>query len=644
MFYKTHTDSSLNPNRHANQPKTPQRRLPVLLALLGLMIAFPGIGQANPAKAMKTTVNPKFAETGDTPTGKWAKGRLLVIPRAGLPAAEFDKAIMPHGVKSKLKLKGLNAHIYELPDGVDEVKVLNKLKKDRRFKAVELDMLVEPAQTVTDPAFNNSWALPKIQAPTAWQTATGDGITIAILDTGVNGNHPDLAANMVPGWNIYNNNADTTDVHGHGTLVAGSAAAVANNGHGSVGVAWDARIMPVRIADANAYAYFSAMASGIRWAADNGAKIANISYHGAAGSLTVQSAANYMRNKGGIVVVSAGNTSGYINYASSDALLVVSATSSNDARASWSSYGPSVDLAAPGVSIYTTTRGGGYGYASGTSFSSPIVAATAALMLAANPDLAPTDVDSILKTTALDLGDPGHDHFYGHGRINAASAVEAAYARLDIDNIPPVISITSPTGGEVSGSVPVDVNYSDNKAVVRVELHVNGHKTITDTEAPFAFVWDTTQLADGNHILTAHAFDAAGNEGISSPVSVTVNNTPVSDTPELNETETKNKNEVETETETETEKETDPPVITHFNLRDEQRVKRNENVRISASDNTQTINFRVNGNIIATSRGNSLNFRWTTWDSAPRGSSLIVMVEASNTSGDTIFESITVQN
>lgn len=623
MFYKTHTDSSLNPNRHANQPKTPQRRLPVLLALLGLMIAFPGIGQANPAKAMKTTVNPKFAETGDTPTGKWAKGRLLVIPRAGLPAAEFDKAIMPHGVKSKLKLKGLNAHIYELPDGVDEVKVLNKLKKDRRFKAVELDMLVEPAQTVTDPAFNNSWALPKIQAPTAWQTATGDGVTIAILDTGVNGNHPDLAANMVPGWNMYDNNADTADVHGHGTLVAGSAAAVANNGHGSVGVAWDARIMPVRISMPDGRAYTSTMAQAIRWAVDNGANVANLSYTGA-NNLTVQSAADYMRNKGGVVVMSAGNSGGLLNYSPSDSLIVVSATGSNDALASFSSYGPYVDVAAPGVSIYTTNRGGGYSYASGTSFSSPITAATIALMLSANPDLTPADASDIIKSTAIDLGAPGFDYLYGHGRIDAKRAVEAAYTQISFDNIPPVISISSPTGGEVSGTVPVDVNYSDNKAVVKVELYVNDKKTITDTQAPFAFAWDTTQLTDGNYTLTAHAFDAAGNQGTSAAVSVTVKNVTTSTTPDA----------------------PSGPKITSTNLSDGMRVGRYQTVNATASDeqDISRISFSVNGQELAVSHGSTLSYRWHTWDSGRKGSLLTATLEAVNHDGQAISQTFQIRN
>ncbi|SDW37871.1 Serine protease, subtilisin family [Nitrosomonas eutropha] len=684
--------------------------------LLLLLVAFSGNGYANPGKDIR-----EIARSGSNgkktivSPSRWAKGRLLVIPRAGLTAKEFDKAIRPHGVKSKRKLSRLSAHIYELPDGVDEIKVMNKLKKDRRFKAVELDQLVGPAQMVSDPAFNSSWALPKIQAPAAWDIATGDGVTIAILDTGVDNNHPDLAANMVPGWNIYNGNDDASDVHGHGTKVAGSASAAANNGIGSVGVAWNARIMPIRIANPNAYAYFSAMADGIRWAADHGARVANISYEGAAGSLTVQSAANYMRSKGGVVVVSAGNSGGYISYAPSDALIVASATGSSDTRTSWSSYGPAVDVAAPGASIYTTTRGGGYGSVSGTSFSSPIVAATAALMFSANPDLAPADVDQILRTTAVDLGDPGHDVYYGHGRVDAAGAVNMAYAQFNVDNIAPVISITSPTGGTVSGDVLVDVNYSDNKGVVRVELYVNGRKAIEDTQPPFAFAWDTSTLADGSYTLVAYAFDAAGNQGTSAPVKVTVTNTAADTTPptisitsptggtvsgnvsvsvnfsdnigvartELHvngkramaDTEPGNHftwntttladgsytlvayafdaagNQGTSSPVTVNVKNSDNnpqkaplPQINQFNLKDGQKVGRFENVKVTADMNTREINLKVNGSTIATNKGNILLYRWSTWDSAPRGSTLTVTVEAGNVDGEFVSQTVSVRN
>ncbi|MBC6962705.1 MAG: serine protease, partial [Nitrosomonas sp.] len=114
--------------------------------LLILLIAFSGSGYANSSKEARAAARSESAGTSTISPSRWAKGRLLVIPRAGLTAMEFDKATKPYGVKSRRRLNGLNAHVYELPDGVDEVKVLDKLKKDRRFKAVELDRLVEPAQ------------------------------------------------------------------------------------------------------------------------------------------------------------------------------------------------------------------------------------------------------------------------------------------------------------------------------------------------------------------------------------------------------------------------------------------------------------------------------------------------------------------
>ena len=140
--------------------------------------------------------------------------------------------------------------------------------------------------------------LRKINAPTAWDTSTGAGITIAILDTGVDGTHPDLAAQMVPGWNSFDNNGNTSDVLGHGTAVAGVAAAASSNGVGIAGVAGGARIMPIRISDSAGYAYWSTAAQGLTWAADHGAQVANISFEGMAASSTMQAAAELLPFQG----------------------------------------------------------------------------------------------------------------------------------------------------------------------------------------------------------------------------------------------------------------------------------------------------------------------------------------------------------
>lgn len=499
------------------------------LVFIAVLTGYAGPGQARANHGDKPVATQPPQDASVQASANWVKGRLLITPRAGLSLEELRKAVAPYGVRPKHHLKELDLHICELPDGVDEKEIKRLLKQDHRLKNVELDMIVTLDQTITDPSFNRSWALPKIEAPTAWDISAGDGIIVAVLDTGVDGTHPDLAANMVPGWNMFDNNDNTADVHDHGTWVAGTIAAAANNGMGSAGVAWSAEIMPVRIAAPDATAFFSTIANGIRWAADHGAKVVNVSYSGVAGSSTIRSAAQYLRNKGGVLVVSAGNSGSRLNHSPSDVILVASATNSNDQRPNWSSYGSYVDIASPGESIFTTSKGGGYNFVSGTSFSSPIVAATAALMFSANHELTPADLDQLILSTTTDLGEPGFDDFYGAGRVDAAAAVFAANAMISVDDQAPSVAIISPSGGEVTGVVPVDIEAADNVGVVRAELWVNGKKTVTDALAPFAFAWDSSNLASGDYTLTIRAFDAAGNQGVSQGVLVTVDNSSVID-------------------------------------------------------------------------------------------------------------------
>jgi len=577
------------------------------LALVAALAGYAGLSHAAPAASAKAA-----APVSSGAIVGWAKGRLLVGPRAGLSDKEFAKVLKSQNAKSKGRFKQINSHVIELPPGVDEVAAMQALRKDRRLKYVELDMAMAPAATVTDPSYGSSWALPKIQAPAAWDSANGSGVTIAILDTGVDSSHPDLAANIVPGWNIYDNNSNTADVYGHGTAVAGTAAMVGNNSAGSAGVAWGARIMPVRISQPDGYAYWSTIAQGVNWAADNGAKVVNISY-GVSGSSTVQSAAQYLRNKGGVVVVSAGNTSALDSTAAHDSLLTVAATDSNDARASFSTYGSFVDVAAPGVGIYATTRGGSYGNWSGTSFSSPITAATAALMLSANSRLTPADIDRILKSTAVDLGTAGFDQYYGYGRIDAARAVAAARATVASDTQAPTISITSPTGGKVAAVVPVDVNFSDNVGVARAEFYVNGSKVATDESGPFAFAWDTSTYGDGTYTLVAKAYDAAGNVGTSPSVSVSIGN------------------------------DSTAPTLSSFNLTSGMTVSpTRQTVSVSATDNqgVSKIALVIDGKEVAVSYGSSLSYSWNTRKLAKGAHTVTVRI--TDNAGNVTSKTVTV--
>ncbi|MFP5410198.1 MAG: S8 family serine peptidase [Gammaproteobacteria bacterium] len=586
----------------------------LVLALIAGLSGYAGLSEAAPAAQAQRPAAPnaELPASAGGPVG-WARGRLLVAPRAGLSEAEFAKALRPASARSKGRFARTHTHVIELPAGMDEVQSMQVLKRDRRLKYVELDMAVAPALSVNDPSYSSSWALPKIAAPAAWDIANGSGVTIAILDTGVNGTHPDLAANMVAGWNIYDNNADTTDVHGHGTMVSGAAAMTGNNAIGSAGVAWAAKIMPLRISAPDGWAYFSTIAQGINWAADNGARVANVSY-AVSGSLAVQSAANYLRSKGGVVVAAAGNSGVEETVAAHDSMLSISATTSSDARASWSSFGNYVDLAAPGAGIYVTTRHGSYSSVSGTSFSAPITAGTVALMFAANPDLSPQDVDAILKGTAVDLGSAGYDTYFGYGRIDAARAVaQAAAMRTVTDTQAPAVRITAPTGGVVRGVVPVDLEYADNVGVTRVELYVNGNRVVSDDASPYAFAWDSKTVADGSHVLTVRAYDAAGNMGASAPVSVVAVNDTVA------------------------------PVISSFNLADGMTVSpASQAVSASATDNQRVakMSVAIDGRDFAITFGSSVSFNWNTRNLSKGAHN--VTVRAWDHAGNTVSKSVTV--
>lgn len=457
-------------------------------------------------------------------------GRVLVKFRSGMGAVRSHEIIAEAGARDDSEIPGIGVHIVELPASTDEKAFVQALSSRSEVEFAELDRLFAPeAITPNDPSYPSEWHLPKISGPTAWSTTTGSSsVTIAILDTGCDPTHPDLSSKYVPGWNFYDNNSDTHDVYGHGTGVAGTAAAFSNNGSGVASVAWNCKIMPIRISDLNGYGSISAMANGLTWAADLGVRVANISYR-VTTSPTVTSAAQYFQSRGGIVTIAAGNETIFDSTADNPYVLTVSATTSSDTLASWSNTGNNIDLSAPGVNILTTLNGGGYGLWSGTSFSAPIVAGVAALVLSTNPSLTPTQVQDILKQSANDLGAAGWDTSYGWGRVNAANAVAMAQTPPPppppvTDTTPPTVSITSPSDSStVSGTVSIATTASDNVGVASVSLKVDGSLFGTATATPYTFSWNTTTMSNGTHTLTVTASDAAGNTA-SASVTVTVYN------------------------------------------------------------------------------------------------------------------------
>ena len=456
---------------------------------------------------------------------EWAQGRILVKGKAGLSDAQLEKILNKANGRSISKLQQINTHIVEVPPQAEDA-FIKALSHNPHIDFAEKDMRVEAnAVTPNDPSYSSQWHLPKIQAPNAWDASAASGITIAIVDSGVEASHPDLVNSLVPGWNVLSNNPDTSPATTHGTRVAGTAAATGNNSRGVASVAWGANIMPIRITN-DGWAYWSDMAEGIVWAADHGADVANLSYS-IEDSSTVTNAAQYLRNKGGVTLTSAGNSNADNGYADNPYIITVAATTSSDAKASWSNFGNDIDVAAPGAGVYTTTTGGGYTSVSGTSYASPVAAGVVALIMGANPGLSPNEVEAILEDSADDLGNNGWDKYFGHGRVNAGVAVMLAAGTSAADTQAPGVTITTPAyNNTVSGSVIVEVAASDDTGVTQVVLHVNGQNVGTDTTAPYEFSWNSAQVIDGNATLTAYAYDAANNTGISSGVTVNVDNQP----------------------------------------------------------------------------------------------------------------------
>ena len=453
----------------------------------------------------------------------YVRGRLLVKFREGVDSNKAHGVLAAFQAQDDGEIPGTGVKVLSLPPNASEKALERAFRNRAEVEFAEVDSIVAPdGVTPDDPLYPSQWHLSRIAAPDAWSTTTGSsGIIVAILDTGVDGSHPDLAPKMVSGWNVYDNNANTADVYGHGTKVAGTAAAAGNNGTGVASVAWNCLIMPVRIAAADGYASYSAIASGLTWAANHGARVANISYMVTTSS-TVTSAAKYFYDHGGVVSSSAGNYSTLDSSADNPYILTVGGTDENDALYGWSNTGNNIDLVAPGCAGNTTTNGGGYSSACGTSFSAPIVAGVAALVLSMNSSLTPAQVTDVLRQSADDLGQAGWDPTYGYGRVNAARAVESAWGVAKTE--PLSVSITAPTNGAtVSGQVSVLATATDSVSVTSVLLYVDGVLSGTGSGTPYSFKWDTTKAANGSHILEAQASDAAGNSSAVS-VSVTVNN------------------------------------------------------------------------------------------------------------------------
>ncbi len=350
------------------------------------------------------------------------------------------------GFSAVRRIPGIGVFSVRTAPGVSVEESLGLLRQNGDVEAVRPDYRVRLADVPNDTYFQSyqyslqnrgafidlgggisftTTAGADIKAVPAWEVEKGgDELIIAVLDTGIDMMHPDLEAKIVSsGYDFANEDAEASDDHWHGTHVAGIVAAATGNSDGVAGVAWNCRILPVKVVDANGEGYYSWIIDGIIWATDQGADVINLSLGGDVADPFLEDACAYAHDHGVVIYPAAYD----------DTVLAVAASDYNDAVAAFSNFGPQVDVAAPGVWVlgpvplaYVGRDELPYVFASGTSAATPHVAGLAALIRSAKPGLSADDIMRVVRYTADDINAAafaGRDDHAGYGRINMQKAL-----------------------------------------------------------------------------------------------------------------------------------------------------------------------------------------------------------------------------
>lgn len=438
---------------------------------------------------------------------------LIVVTRGGADANSLAALYASANVTLLDRLAGISADLVHVDSSRREA-ARGVLAASMLVEDVADDREYDAQALPDDPLYSNQWQLAAIGAPDAWDITRGaDEVVVAVLDTGVDPKHSDLAGKLLPGANTYDNTSNTQDKYGHGTSVAGVIAASTDNAKGVASVAWGTMLIPIRISSDKGRTSSWAIAAGIREAVADGARVLNISFAPLQNDSIVLRQAEAARLAGSLVVIAAGNDGSDATDPDSRAAVFVGAVDGADAVATFSTRGPFVDLTAPGVSVYTTKVGNKYGALSGTSFAAPVVSGVAALVWSVNPRFRPTTVEQILRVTSRDLGPEGRDPQYGAGRVDAAAAVRLALDVIEADDkTPPAVSIRSPTSGaSIATLADVTVDASDDFDVADVTLYIDDVPVADDAVSPYRMLVDPVRFATGRHTLRAVATDTSGN-------------------------------------------------------------------------------------------------------------------------------------
>jgi len=407
-----------------------------------------------------TTTPPDTVESSGTETkpvplpaifvsGAYQPDELVVRFKVSTQEKRIDECLQGSDAQIKSRLEELKALVLTTIPG-QLASTYQHVLNCADVLYVEPNFLLEAANTIpNDPDWGLQYGLVNIRAPQGWDLSTGSAaVTIAIVDTGVDFGHADLASKLVAGYDFVNNDSNPQDDNGHGTHVAGIAAASSNNGTGVAGVSWGARLMPVKVLDFAGRGTYSATADGVLWAMNHGAQVVNLSLGGSFPGSVLEDAINYAHSQGVLVVAASGNGSNnFVLYPARYPNVIAVASSDGMNHWSGSNYGPEIDLAAPGSLIYSTVIGG-YDTKSGSSMATGFVSGLAGILMGIPGNSAPDLVEQQMESTALDIDFPGWDDYTGAGLIQMDAAIQLA-----VSSVTPFASPVNTSTGGASGPI-----------------------------------------------------------------------------------------------------------------------------------------------------------------------------------------------
>ncbi len=355
---------------------------------------------------------------------------LVKLKNTGIKAQTFSAK---YQTNVKKIIPNINVMVMEIPANQRSADFIKTLSSDKDVLFAEPDIKVELDEIeFNDPQFKDQYALKKVEAQKAWDINQGSSdVVIAIVDTGVDLEHPDLKGKLLTGYNAIAPGTDPKDDSRHGTHVAGIASAIGNNSVGISGIAPKCKILPVKVLG-NGSGSIATIADGLIWAANNGADVVNMSLGTYTEEKTLGEAVKYALSKNVVCIATMGNDNIERRRfpAGFTGMIAVGSTDENDKKSTFSNFGNWITVSAPGTNILSTLptymSPSGYGRLSGTSMAAPLVTGLAALVRSQSKNLSPENISKLLKSSADDLGDSGFDNIYGAGRVNAFKALSAA--------------------------------------------------------------------------------------------------------------------------------------------------------------------------------------------------------------------------